>query len=187
MNVWQSIASVHWAESKVSTPRHNGRSVNQEGKHEIHMITNFRQVNIAICHHLQLSLNARSCICEGVSSTVGNSVATMDYFWDIIKVFRTCSTRLFLCRPIQTSVVEHFFSSLLLLSYNVSFFHSSDGRCQTEGPRWDGTECYISSEFLLFDLAKRWSATVLPTKSDSGVMLRLQSYQGFIIDRLRVY
>ena len=49
------------------------------------------------------------------------------------------------------------------------------------------TECYISSEFLLFDLAKRWSATVLPTKSDSGVMLRLQSYQGLIIDRLRMH
>ena len=30
------------------------------------MIINFRQVDIAICHHLQLSLNARSCMCEGV-------------------------------------------------------------------------------------------------------------------------
>ena len=42
--------------------------------------------------------------------------------FEIIKVFRTCSTRLFLCRPIQTSVVEHFFSSLLLLSYICVFF-----------------------------------------------------------------
>ena len=40
---------------------------------------NFRQVNIHVCHHLQLSLNARSCICEGIRSTVGHSVATMDY------------------------------------------------------------------------------------------------------------
>ena len=71
----------------------NGRSVNQESKHEIHMIINFRQVNTAICHHLQLSLNARSCICEGVRSTAGHSVATMDYLYEIIKVFRTCSTR----------------------------------------------------------------------------------------------
>ena len=38
----------------------NGRSVNQVGKHEIHVIKNLRQVNIAICNHLQLSLNARS-------------------------------------------------------------------------------------------------------------------------------
>ena len=134
MNVRQPIASVHWAESKFTTPRNNGRSVNQEGKHEIHMIINFRQVNIAICHHLQPSLNARSCICEGggVRSTVGHSVATMDYLYEIIKVFRTCSTRLFLCRPIQTSVVEHFFSSLLLLSdILVYFFRSLDGRCKT--------------------------------------------------------
>ena len=42
--------------------------------------------------------------------------------FEIIKVFRTCSTRLFLCRLIQTSVVEHFFSSLLLLSYICVFF-----------------------------------------------------------------
>ena len=101
---------------KLSVRDNNGRSVNQEGKHEIHMFINFRQVNIAICQHLQLSLNARSCICEGVRSTVGHSVATLDYLYEIIKVFQTCSTRLFLCRPIQTSVVEHFSSSLLLLS-----------------------------------------------------------------------
>ena len=59
---------------------------------------------------------------RGIRSAVGHSVATMDYFFEIIKVFRTCSTRLFLCRPIQTSVVEHFFSSLLLLSYICVFF-----------------------------------------------------------------
>ena len=86
------------------------------------MIINFRHVNIAICHHLQLSLNARSCICEGIRSTVGHSVATLDYLYKIIKVFRTCSTRLLFCRPIQTSVVEHFFSSLLLMSYIFVFF-----------------------------------------------------------------
>ena len=61
---------------------------------------------------------------RGVRSTVGHSVATMDYLYEIINVFRTCSTRLFLCRPIQTSVVEHFFSSLLLLSYIFVYFFS---------------------------------------------------------------
>ena len=187
MNVWQSISSVHWAESKVSTPRHNGRSVNQEGKHEIHMIINFRQVNIAICRHLQLSLNARSCICEGVSSTVGHSVATIDYFWENKGISNVLDKAVPLPSDSNQRCWAFLFIVVIIVLHMCLFFHSSDGRCQTEGPRWDGTECYISSEFLLFDLAKRWSATVLPTKSDSGVMLRLQSYQGLIIDRLRVY
>ena len=102
------------------------------------MIINFRKANIAICHHLQLSLNARSCICEGIRSTVGHSVATMDYLYKIIKVYRTCSTRLLFCRPIQTSVVEHFFSSLLLMSYKGAQWLS--GRVLDSRPRGRGFE-----------------------------------------------
>ena len=151
------------------------------------MIINFRQVNIAICHHLQLSLNERSCICEGDSLYCWPFSRHNGLFFEIIKVFRTCSTRLFVCRPIQTSVVEHFFASLLLLSYICVFFSFFRWTVPNRGTQMRRKECYISSEFLLFDLAKRWSATVLPTKSDSDVMLRLQSYQGLIIDRLREY
>ena len=61
----------------------NGRCVNQEGKHELHMIINFGQVNTAIYHHLQLSLSARSSVfVRGIRFTVGHSVATMDYLYE---------------------------------------------------------------------------------------------------------
>ena len=44
-------------------------------------------------------------------------------------------------------------------------------------------QCFILYEFYLFDTLR----TVMPVKSDSGVMFYLQSNQGLIIDRSLVY
>ena len=61
----------------------NGRCANQEGKHELHMIINFGQVNTSYLSSFQLSLSARSCVfVRGIRFTVGHSVATMDYLYE---------------------------------------------------------------------------------------------------------
>ena len=46
--------------------------------------------------------------------------------FEIIKVFRTCSTRLFLCRPIQTSVV------IIVLHMCLFFVLQMDGAKQRD-------------------------------------------------------
>ena len=54
--------------------------------------------------------------------------------------------------------------------------------------------CFFQNEVMMMKVEIRSgdhlfisTATVLPAKSDSGVMFCLQSYQGFIIDRSLVY
>ena len=61
-------------------------------------------------------------------------------------------------------------------------------------PRGGGSTTFFSSKSIRIEMQQIFSLhlimqnnTVLPAKSDSGVMFCLQSDQGFIIDRSRVY
>ena len=61
----------------------NGRCVNQEGKHELHMIINFGQVNTSYLSSFTAIVKCKIvCICGGIRLTVGHSVATMDYLYE---------------------------------------------------------------------------------------------------------
>ena len=63
----------------------NGRCVNQECKHELHMIINFGQVNTSYLSSFTAIVKCKiMCNCEGIRFTVGHSVATMDYLYENI-------------------------------------------------------------------------------------------------------